>query len=130
MHSPSTTTRTALGAAVAAAALWAFAASPASAAMPGEAEMTAQSCQAERAEVGAKAFRKEYGKKPMRKCMRRTRAAVAVAVSDAYATCDEELALLGPAAFTEEYTDDTGRDPYTMCVEDYVWGELDYVDFD
>ncbi len=125
-----TPTRIALAAALAVVGTGVFSASPAAAAMPSAEQMTSESCQNERAEVGAKAFRKEYGKRPMRKCMRRTRALVAQTLSDASVTCDEELALLGPAAFTEEYTDDTARDPYTMCIEDYVWGELDFVDFD
>lgn len=130
MPSPSTGTRTALGIAVSAAALVVFAAAPASAAMPSVSEMTTQSCQAERAEVGAKDFRKEYGKKPMRKCLRRTRATVSEAVNGAHSFCSAESAALGPEDFVEEYGDDSGVDPYQACVEDSVWLDLEYVDFD
>ena len=69
--------------------------------------MTAQQCRQERANVGRKAFRKKYGaKRTMRSCAKRTMPAVASAIGTASSDCQDELAQVGPADFTDEYSDD------------------------
>jgi hypothetical protein len=77
--------------------------------------LAAGACQAEKSEIGKRAFKKRYGaKKPMRACVKRARAAARVAVGEATAECLWELGEYGSEEFYSEWA------TFSACVEDYA----------
>jgi hypothetical protein len=88
--------------------------------------LAAQTCAQERHQVGRAQFRKKYGQRPMRACVRRTRGKARGAFRKATDRCSQELALLGPVAFGEEY--DFDEDPATDFAECVAETALEILD--
>jgi transposase len=83
-------------------------------------QMAAATCAKQRKAIGGKAFTKKYGKRrSMQNCIRRTRARVRAAQSQAEQECAQELAEVGFADFAEDYgSDETGSDAMANCIAD------------
>jgi hypothetical protein len=121
---------------IAAAALIALPATAAAASGGQVASLAAQQCSRERAVLGRKAFRKRYGsRRAMRSCLKRTRPQVASALDTANADCQEELALIGPVEFVDEFGLDpsaTVDDAMAECIAEnlhpYDYGDDDISD--
>jgi hypothetical protein len=86
--------------------------------------LSAQHCAQERAAIGKKAFRKRYGaKRTMRACVRHNRGFVVAAFRVANQDCQDELAMIGPTDFIDEYGEDPSDsvdNAMTECVAEEV----------
>jgi hypothetical protein len=77
--------------------------------------LAADACQAEKASIGKKAFKKRYGaKKAMKACVKRARPAARTAVASATDECLLELQDYGEEEFYFEW------ETFSACVEDYA----------
>lgn len=81
--------------------------------------LAASECSELKQDLGRKAFRKRFGRKPMRACVRRGRPAARRAVAAATAECRAELDGWGLDLFLEDWSS------FEECVASYAEWALD-----
>jgi hypothetical protein len=105
--------------AITAAGAWLAApgAAPAASTIPTAAQIATTTCQGERASHGKKSFRRHYGKRPMRACLRRNTADARDEIEWTGEACADDLAEFGPEQFGLFYGNlPDGSDAWTNCV--------------
>jgi hypothetical protein len=108
--------------AITAAGAWLAApgAAPAAPSVPTARALAITDCAEQRADAGKAAFQRRYGKKAMKKCIRRAMPDAREEIAFSNEDCAAELTEVGPLIFNTYYGqlgDGTG-DPWTNCVLD------------
>ena len=89
--------------------------------------LAAQHCAQEKSAIGKKSFRKRYGKRAMRNCVKRNRGKAASALNSAALECRQELEQIGPEEFILDYAwdEDTVANAMSECIAASVDALLD-----